>query len=210
MHGIVKMISYKHGLFLDSVDSIDSELLRTWRNHPKIRHWCRQYNLISDLEQKQWFEKQSSDPSIQMFIIKQSDTSDQNRYRNMPIGVCGLTSIDNINGRAEFSLYIAPNYQKKGMGKNALLTLFRYGFEELRLHQIWGETFDGNRASKLFESIGMHKDGTRRDFYFKGGKYIDAHLYSITCIEFHSRHTPMYSNKNFTTSKNVQTDKTKT
>ena len=35
------------------------------------------------------------------------------------IGVCGLTKIDNINQNAEFSLYVAPEYQGRGSAKQA-------------------------------------------------------------------------------------------
>jgi RimJ/RimL family protein N-acetyltransferase len=70
------------------------------------------------------------------------------------------------------------------LAKKALKMLFKFGFDDLNLHLIWGETFDGNPACALFERIGMEKEGTRRDFYFKEGKFISCHLYSITSDQF--------------------------
>lgn len=97
----------------------------------------------------------------------------------VPIGVCGLTSIDMEARKAEFSLYIGPEHQGKGYGSEALKLLLYHGFLNLGLNQIWGETFDKNPAAKMFEELGFKKDGTRRQFYMKSGKLIDCHLYSI-------------------------------
>lgn len=98
--------------------------------------------------------------------------------------MCGLTSIDHLHQRAEFSLYVGPQYRKRGYAKETLKTLFSYGFVALNLNCIWGETFDGNPAAKIFESVGMVREGTRRDFYFKKGKFIDCHLYSVKRSEW--------------------------
>jgi RimJ/RimL family protein N-acetyltransferase len=103
------------------------------------------------------------------------------------VGVCGLTSIDLINQRAEFSLYIGPEYQGLGYGKAALLTLITHGFRVLNLNCIWGETFNKNPAAEMFEELGFKKEGTRRDFYFRDGRFINAHLYSLLRSEWKSR-----------------------
>ena len=143
--------------------------LRAWRNDERIYNWCRQFTLINDMQQSLWFESQSKDSSIEMMLIKE---------KGRMIGVCGLTSIDHKNRRAEFSLYIAPDHQGKGMATDALKTLFKWGFNELNLNRIWVESFAANKANALFEKIGMQKEGARKEFYFKGGKYVDAILWS--------------------------------
>jgi Acetyltransferases, including N-acetylases of ribosomal proteins len=127
-------------------------------------------DLISDLDQKQWFEKQNNDPHTHMYTV----WCKANR-----VGAAGLTSHDFQNRRAEFSLYIDPEKQENGIGTAALKTLLNHGFKNLNLHSIWGETFEDNKAMKMFESLGFKQEGVRRDFYFKKGKYINAYLYSI-------------------------------
>jgi ribosomal-protein-alanine N-acetyltransferase len=104
-----------------------------------------------------------------------------------PVGVAGLTSLSFANRRAEFSLYIAPKYHRHGLGKMALRLLLLHGFSNLGLNVIYGETFDGNPAAKMFESLGFVKEGTRRDFYWKDGKWLDAHLYSLKREEWTSQ-----------------------
>ena len=100
------------------------------------------------------------------------------------LGVCGLTSIDLINRRAEFSLYIEPRQHGNSYGKKALKTLCKFGFEDLGLNSIWGESFEGNHAASIFESLGFKHEGLRRAFYFKKGKFIGANLYSLLKSEF--------------------------
>ena len=164
-----------------SIEKEDLETLRYWRNDPRIHRWCRQTGLISKAQQLSWFERQANDSSISMYAILNTG---QDLQTNQLLGVAGLTSIDHLNSRAEFSLYIGPEFQKSGLGGEALAELLEIGFNDLNLNRIWGETFDKNPAIKLFEKIGMQKEGTRKDFYFKGGVYIDAHLYSINKAEY--------------------------
>jgi RimJ/RimL family protein N-acetyltransferase len=95
------------------------------------------------------------------------------------VGCAGLTDIDHVNSRAEFSCYIGPEYQKNGYGSKALKTLFTYGFKYLNLYSVWGETYNGNPALKMFLGIGMKNDGIRRSHYYRDGSYIDATLVSV-------------------------------
>ena len=123
-----------------------------------------------------WFEGLSGDQSRIMFAVMEGVTI---------AGVCGLTGIDYINRRAEFSLYIDPSRHRTGLGSAALKSLVSFGFNTLGLNLIWGESFDGNPAIKMFERVGFEREGTRREFYFRDGKFIDAHLFSITWDQAH-------------------------
>lgn len=165
---------FHQNVHLIPINPDNLEVYRRWRNSDDIRVWCRQNNLISQADQLDWYEKMRKDPTIRMYEI----------FDGEPLGVCGLTSIDLINSRAEFSLYIALEWQGSGNATKALKALLEVGFHELNLNLIWGETFDGNPALNIFKKLGMTVEGTRRQFYFKNGKYIDAHLVSITRDEW--------------------------
>jgi len=152
------------------------------RNDPDIYKWCRQTSPLHWNDHVRWYERQSSDPSLDMFAIEHCETT---FFTWELIGVTGLTSIDLQNGNAEFSCYIFPEEQGKGYAKKALKSLFNHGFNSLGLHLIWGETFDGNKALSLFmDHLGMNKDAIRREFYFRDGKWIDSILVSITSDEW--------------------------
>ena len=154
----------------------DQTLTFQLRNDPRVYKWCRQYAPLHWQKHAEWFDWQARDPDTEMFAVLDG--------REGLVGVCGLTSIDYINSRAEFSLYINPEEQANGYGKAALTELLKFGFNTLGLNRIWGETFDANPAIKMFESPGMEREGTRKEFYFKNGVFIDAHLYSISAAVF--------------------------
>lgn len=170
------MINYGYGVSLDTIEYDDLETMRLARNDRRINEWCRQSGLICRNGQGTWWEKLTSDPSRKMYVIK--DTN------GIHVGVCGLTDIDHFNQRAEFSLLINPDYQRKGLARAALKTLLRHGFMDLNFVVIWGETFQGNHALKLFTAVGMTVDGMRPSHYFKNGRHIDAHLISMTRARF--------------------------
>lgn len=149
-----------------------------WRNMPEIYKWCRQFEPRDWRAHKAWYDSLPNREDVRMYSI-----ANETDY----VGVCGLTDIDMINRSAEFSLYIAPDFQGKGCGKAALKTLCAHGFLALGLQHIFGETFDGNPAAAMFEKVGFTKEGTRRSFYYREGRFIDAHLYSILAKEFREK-----------------------
>jgi len=156
---------------------VAAQLARHFRNDPEIRKWCREYTEISEAKHERWLTKIEEDPSIKMFgiYINQLDIKDESMGKIAAcIGTCGLTSIDRVNQNAEFSLYIAKNYQKMGYGKEALQTLIWHGFNDFNLHRIWGEVFEGNPALKIFKEIGFTIEGVLRKSYFREGKFIDS------------------------------------
>lgn len=143
-----------------------------WRNDPMIRKWTRQNDELSVESHEAWFKSLDGNPTIRTYAVAGEKDA-------KIVGVCGLTSIDWMNRRAEFSLYIDPIRHHRGFGQSALKTLLHHAFETLNLNCVWGESFDGNPAQKMFEKVGMTKEGTRRAFYYREGKYVGASLWSI-------------------------------
>lgn len=177
------MIDFGEGVRLHALTREGIQVARGWRNDSEIYKWCRQSDCISDVAQERWFERQAADQSIKMYWIESVLGGER-------VGVCGLTSIDKDNRRAEFSLYIAPKEQKKGYARAALKTLLGHAFRNLGLHLVWGESFEGNPALKLFSALGFREEGMRREFYFKDGEWVDAHLFSILESEWKQQWRP--------------------
>jgi RimJ/RimL family protein N-acetyltransferase len=171
------MIDFGHGIKLNSLTKAFTALTFKWRNHYFIWKWCRQNDLLNYENHCEWFDKIRNDPKIKMYSILAPGNDEY-------VGVCGLTDIDRVNQRAEFSLYIGPEYQRKGYAKAALKTLLSHGFLNQNLNVIWGETFEDNLALNMFMDIGMYREGSRRQFYYRSGKFIDAYLVSMTRSEF--------------------------
>jgi RimJ/RimL family protein N-acetyltransferase len=169
------MIDFNFGVQLCPLNSSHGEIARGWRNSAEIIRWCRQFDLISDRAQLEWLESIHKDPSISMYSIYHDGNFK---------GVCGLTSKNFRCSHAEFSLYVAPQYQKIGIGKKALKTLLCHAYLNVGLNQVWGEVFDKNPALKMFKELGFLEDGKRRDFYFKDGKLWDATMISMVFNEW--------------------------
>ena len=171
------MIDYGYGVKLGplKIENLDAYMKN--RNMPEIYNWSRQEDLLNEVTHEEWFYKQARDPRVRMYEILSGEVF---------IGVCGLSDLDLLHRRAEFSLYINTKWQKKGLATPTLKTLFKHGFYSFGLNVIWGESFDGNPACQIFEKLGMKKDGARTDFYWKNGRFIDAHLYSMRASEWKS------------------------
>lgn len=176
------MISYDGITFLDS--HIPHAAL-SWRNDEKIFATCRQHTLLSIYDHQKWLQKIEEDNTIKMFGIC-SDKCIDGKYQKINIGVCGLTSINWIARHAEFSLYIAPEYQGHGYAKSALCNLLTHGFNCFNLHKIWGETFESNSSAvHIFRNkFNMTQTFGHRDHYFKDGKYVSTYIFSILENEF--------------------------
>lgn len=158
-----------------------SQMLR-WRNDPAIYKWCRQFEPIGYGDHYRWFDSLTDRKDVKMYGIFDPELRKQLTIGGEEgdiVGVCGLTDLDYINSRAEFSLYIGTEHQSKGYGKGALSLLLDKAFKDLNLNQVWGESFAHNPAHALFEKLGFEMTGMRPKHYYREGHYVDALLFSI-------------------------------
>lgn len=177
------MIDYGYGVRLQYVSESDTEDFFKWRNDERVWKWCRQNGPLTKKHHKTYWEKCDDDESIKMYAIYTTEGL-ENVQKDSLVGCAGLTSIDNVNSRAEFSIYINPDIASKGFGERALKTLFSYGYQFLNLNSVWGESFEENPALKTFTKIGMKEEGKRRAFYYRKGQYIGATLISLLRSEW--------------------------
>lgn len=178
----VKPAKLDYTLGLAPLDAADMPLVRTWRNDYRIWRWMRASDFSSAEQQSDWYERQSQSSSERYYLVTIHDVKTPEQL--VKIGLCGFTGIDHFNRRAEFSLYIAPQYHGHGFGKQALSLLLLHGFSNLGFAQIYGEVLEGNPALEVFKKAGFKEDGRRRGFYFRDGELRDAHLISILRAEW--------------------------
>lgn len=97
------------------------------------------------------------------------------------IGNIALQKIDFLSRNAEFSIIIGDkNYWGKGYAREAAQLLIGHGFSQLNLHRIYCATTADNLAmQKLAFSVGMKKEGCRRQAALKSGRYIDVLEYGL-------------------------------
>lgn len=141
----------------------------------------------SRVAEESWFDdlQQHQGKTMWHFVICLRDD-------DRPIGVCALESIDHVNGSSELGIGIGETTEwDKGYGTEAMRVLLDFGFGELRLHRICLHVFEFNaRAIHVYEQVGFTHEGTRRDAYFRHGRYHDMHVMGILADEWAAQERP--------------------
>ncbi|MFA9424376.1 MAG: GNAT family N-acetyltransferase, partial [Sedimentibacter sp.] len=72
-----------------------------------------------------------------------------------------------------------------GYGKESLKALIKYSFEETHTNRLWLDVYPDNVIGiKLYESLGMHRDGMLRQSFKSERGYLDQIIYSILKCEY--------------------------
>jgi RimJ/RimL family protein N-acetyltransferase len=97
------------------------------------------------------------------------------------IGSLGFHKTEAESRSATLGIMIGEkDYWNRGYGTDAMRVLCRFGFEQMNLHRIELEVLAVNsRARRVYEKVGFQHEGTRRDAFYKFGRYIDAHVMSL-------------------------------
>ena len=119
---------------------------------------------VSKKDEEQWYASFRNSDSTVRYII---ETEEGN------VGLTGLANIDWKNGSAKGAgIRIKPGIQSKGLATDAYMTMFRFAFNELRLHRINTSAFEDNNASLRFqEKCGCKREGVQREAIYKNGEY---------------------------------------
>lgn len=96
------------------------------------------------------------------------------------IGTIGLWRLIKEHYRAEIGYMLLPEYWRKGLTKEAILKIIKFGFNELKLHSIEGRITPLNTASaKILESTGFVREAYFKEDFFFEGKFEDTAIYSL-------------------------------
>ncbi len=91
------------------------------------------------------------------------------------------------SGVGEIGYWIGRQYWGKGMMKEAISLMLRYGFESLQLRVIEAKVFTFNtRSAKRLEHAGFHLEGVLQEGVVKEGRRYDALIYSLSKDEWAS------------------------
>lgn len=164
-------------VLLRAIEVDDCEMLITLINDPEIEYLLGGWSYpVSKYTQKKWFDELSQETNTLRLTI---DANGQ------AIGTAILSNIDYKNGNAEIHIKLLQDkYGGKGYGTDAVYSLTRYAFQELRLHCIYAKVnMDNIISQKMFEKCGYMKEGIMRQRLFKRGKYVDIVMFSLMCDE---------------------------
>lgn len=72
-----------------------------------------------------------------------------------------------------------------GYGKESMIALIKYAFEQTKTNRLWLDVYPDNLGGiKLYENLRMHKDGVLRQNYKADRGYLDQIIYSILREEY--------------------------
>jgi len=134
----------------------------------------------STLEQLESFVKSILDSSnFYFFAIIEKNT-------NLHIGNVKVGPINWTNRTSNYGLMLGEKSSwGKGYAQDAFKLIFKYSFETLNLHKLWDVAKSSNIPSiKSLERAGVKIEATLKEHSFKGGKYEDAVIVSITAHEY--------------------------
>lgn len=85
---------------------------------------------------------------------------------------------------------IAISHKGIGYGKEVMSALFKYAFEEIDINRFWLDVYPDNTVGvKLYERLGMHRDGILRQNYKSERGYLDQIIYSMLKNEYFQDNT---------------------
>ena len=96
------------------------------------------------------------------------------------IGSCGFHNWDAKHERAELGYSLHEMYRKKGFMTDAIRRIIEFGFNEMKLHKVYGRITPGHNASiRILGKFGFQKEGVLRGDEFAQNKYFDTAIYSL-------------------------------
>ncbi|MBM6617910.1 GNAT family N-acetyltransferase [Bacillus suaedaesalsae] len=96
------------------------------------------------------------------------------------IGSCGFLNMKSKHYRAEVGYELNKDYWGKGIAKEALEAVVKYGFKHFQLERIEALIEPDNVPSiKLVEKLGFTREGLLRHYEFTCGKFDDLYMFSI-------------------------------
>jgi UDP-4-amino-4,6-dideoxy-N-acetyl-beta-L-altrosamine N-acetyltransferase len=145
----------------------DMEMIRLWRNLPKVADYMFTDHVIGPEEHAAWFSRVLKDPSCKYWIIV-CDGED--------VGVANLYEIDPVNRRCSWGFYVAsPNVRGKNVGTHAEYTVLNYVFDQLKFEKLCCPVFSFNRGViELHRRFGFVQEGLLRKHIWKRGAFHDV------------------------------------
>lgn len=170
---------------------IQGKLVRLWavERHDLLKNyqWANDRELIrlagmnplpkSIWEIERWYENSTTSPNTTVFAIKSLD----GEY----LGNIELSDMEVRVGRAEVGIIIGEQSSwGRGIGTDAVHTLCKFAFEELRLHRLEARVLDHNeRAQRIFTKVGFKAEGVERQSHYSEGKWWDVKLLGLLSHE---------------------------
>ena len=145
----------------------DRDMIRQWRNLPKVADYMYTDHEITPEEHAAWFSHVLEDPTCKYWIIV-CDGED--------VGLVNLYAIDQANRRCSWAFYVAsPNVGGKGVGSYVEYAILNYVFDELKFEKLCCEVLSFNKGVvEMHRRFGFVQEGLFRKHILKRGEFNDV------------------------------------
>lgn len=154
-----------------SLDKIDAEQVRIWRNHVEVRKWMYQYHKISRKEHHEFLGKLKADNRNLYWLLKQDGEQ---------VGVFSLNKIDLRNKNAYLGIYANPLLKIDGAGALLIQAIKYLAFKVMRLHSLKLEVLETNKkVISFYQRSGFVAEGKLKEFVRRDNQYIDVIIMGV-------------------------------
>lgn len=149
-----EFIISKNGYVLKPLELHDIDSLRILRNKDQNRICFLYSEIISEEQQRKWYEGYLEKDGDYMFAIFKENRPDDF------LGAAAIYNFNNENNSAEFGRIVLDKTKLTGSGIGTLVTneICNFSFKQFNLNEIVLEVFEDNVAAvKTYEKVGFKK-----------------------------------------------------
>ena len=135
-------------------------------------------------------EERTYEEVVREFVLREQDFTNQQYTITLkdeePIGRVYLSRISEESDSVDITrIYIGEkHYLGKGYGREAMVLLLDYCFNELKMERVSLDHYSGNAAAGLYLKLGFKYEGIMRNAAKRDNKYFDLHLMSMLKEEY--------------------------
>ncbi|MEA4902162.1 GNAT family N-acetyltransferase [Desulfitobacterium sp.] len=147
-------------LILRPLRADDIEDIRRWRNLDYIRNNFISNEIITPIEQKEWFNKYKVIENDFIFIIEETNVIQKK------IGTVSIYNFSRSSNIAEFGRFIIgeADAQGKGYGVRAAIMACELAFKQLGVEKLFLEVFADNMAGRhVYTKVGFREYDERME-----------------------------------------------
>ena len=166
-----------YGITLRRLTHDKIEMLRQWRNDPKIQQYMNYREYITPEMQEHWFQTINNDNNL-YFIIE---------YEGKEVGMINIKDIDYENKRGERGIFIYDDNYLNSFVSRASMCLGDFIYNELQLKETYGHILRYNkRAIRMSKYMGaklaQEQDDTDYQLYITTKEAYESIRPNITRI----------------------------
>lgn len=134
----------KYDVILQRLTADKCEMVRNWRNDPKISRYMEYQEYITPEMQMKWFEKINNDQNYYFIIV----------YDKKEIGLINVKDIDAQNRTGEEGIFIYDDdYLNSDISFRSSLAIDDFCFEDLQLEKIWAHIRKDNKRAITYNQL---------------------------------------------------------